>query len=168
MSSGSKSPNIEDYKDMNEKSIKKDVLLSISSTQHFEGCDEEHIDLMTQANLYRRNGKYYIAYDESELTGLDGTRTTVKIDGKTVSMIRTGNCPSELLFAENQRHVGLYQTDCGALTISTHASRVHNTICDQGGELEIDYTIEVDNSMVGRHHFEMLIALNDGNTECKI
>lgn len=138
--------------------MKKDIILSISSTQHFEGCDEERINLTTQARLYRRNGKYYISYDESELTGLEGTRTTVKIDGKTVSMIRTGTCPSELLFAENQRHVGLYHTDFGAMTISTHASRVHNTVSDEGGELTVDYTIEVDNSMVGRHHFQMQLA----------
>ena len=66
------------------ENIKKDVWLSIHSTQHFAGCEEEEINLVTQARLYRRNGKYYIAYDESELTGLEGTRTTLKLDGKTV------------------------------------------------------------------------------------
>ncbi len=48
------------------------------------GCDEENIDLQTAATLYERGGKYYIAYEESELTGLEGTKTTVKLDGKTV------------------------------------------------------------------------------------
>ena len=40
--------------------MKKDVLLSIRSTQQFEGCDEEKIDLMTEARLYERGGKFYI------------------------------------------------------------------------------------------------------------
>ena len=31
--------------------------------------------------------RYYIAYEESELTGLEGTKTTVKLDGKTVALI---------------------------------------------------------------------------------
>ena len=92
------------------ENIKKDVWLSIHSTQCFEGSDQEEINLVTAARLYRRNGKYYITYDESEITGLVGTRTTLKIDGTTVSMIRTGTYPSEMLFAENQRHVGLYHT----------------------------------------------------------
>lgn len=48
---------------------------------------------MTAATLYERGGKYYIAYEESELTGLEGTRTTVKLDGKSVSLIRTGTFP---------------------------------------------------------------------------
>ena len=138
--------------------MKKDVLLSIASTQRFEGCEEEHIDLMTQARLYERHGKFYISYDESELTGLDGTRTTVKLDGDTVSMIRTGTYPSELLFARGQRHVGLYQTEYGAITIATHTTQLDNSIGEYGGELSIDYTIEVDNSLVGRHRFRMSVA----------
>lgn len=138
--------------------MKKDVILSISSTQHFEGSEEEHIDLMTEAKLYERGGKYYICYDETELTGLGNTRTTVKMDDGTVSMIRTGAYPSELLFAKDQRHVGLYETDYGALTISTHTDRLDNTIGEDGGELSIRYTIEVDNSLVGRHSFRMTVA----------
>ena len=93
--------------------MKKNVLLSISSTQQFEDCEPEHIDLVTEAVLYERNGKYYITYEESELTGLAGTRTMVKLDGASVSIVRTGTYPSELLFAEGQRHVGLYQTEGG-------------------------------------------------------
>ncbi len=89
--------------------MKKDVWLTISSQQQFAGCDEENIDLQTAATLYERGGKYYIAYEESELTGLEGTKTTVKLDGKTVALIRTGTFPSHMLFAEDERSV----TDAG-------------------------------------------------------
>ncbi len=137
--------------------MKKDALLSIRSTQRFEGCDEEKIDLITQARFYKRGGKFYISYEESELTGLLGTRTTVKIDGDTVTMMRTGTYPSEMIFGKNQRHVGLYHTEFGAMTISTHTNQLRNTIGEYGGELEIDYTVEVDQSMIGNHHFRMII-----------
>lgn len=137
--------------------MKKDALLSIRSTQRFEGCDEEKIDLITQARFYKRGGKFYISYEESELTGLLGTRTTVKIDGDTVTMMRTGTYPSEMIFGKNQRHVGLYHTEFGAITISTHTNQLRNTIGEYGGELEIDYTVEVDQSMIGNHHFRMII-----------
>lgn len=145
--------------------MKKEVLVAISSTQQFEGLPEEQIDLVTCATLYWRQGKYYISYEESELTGLEGTRTTIKLDGKSVSMIRTGTYPSHMLFIEGQRQVGLYQTGYGSMTVSTRASRVHNTIGETGGELTIDYTIEVDNAMTGRHHFEILVSLKDADKE---
>lgn len=138
--------------------MKKNVLVAISSTQHFEGCDPEQIDLVTCALLYERGGAYYIIYDESALTGLEGTRTTVKMDGRTVFMRRAGAYPSQMLFVENQRHVGLYETGYGAMTVSTHTSRVHNTVGAGGGTLAIDYTIEVDNNVAGEHHFEMVVT----------
>ena len=139
--------------------MKKDVWLSISSKQQFTGCYEEKIDLVTAATLYERGGKYYIAYEESELTGLEGTRTTVKLDGKTVTLIRTGAYPSHMLFAEDERHVGLYQTPVGSeMTIATHTSCVRNTVDEDGGKLVIDYTVEVDHSLMGEHHFEMVVS----------
>lgn len=139
--------------------MKKDVWLSISSKQQFTGCDEEQIDLVTAATLYERGGKYYIAYEESELTGLEGTRTTVKLDGKSVALIRTGAYPSHMLFAEDERHVGLYQTPVGSeMTIATHTSCVRNTVDEDGGKLVIDYTVEVDHSLMGEHHFEMVVS----------
>ena len=63
------------------------------------------------------------------------------------------------LFAEDERHVGLYQTPVGSeMAIATHTSRVHNTIGEDGGHLIIDYTVEVDNSLMGEHHFEMTVS----------
>ena len=138
--------------------MKKDVWLSITSTQRFEGCDIDKVDLVTLATLYQKRGKYYIVYDESELTGMEGSRTTVKLDSKEASVVRSGTCPSELLFAENERHVGLYQTPYGAMTISTHTSNLKSTVGIDGGQLIIDYTLEVDNSLIGENHLEMIVA----------
>ncbi len=138
--------------------MKKEVWLSITSTQRFEGCDVDKVDLVTAAKLYQRRGKYYIVYDESELTGMEGSRTTVRLGGNEAAVVRTGSCPSELLFAENERHVGLYQTPYGAMTISTHTSHLKNTVSMDGGHLVIDYTLEVDHSLVGENHLEMTVA----------
>ncbi len=104
--------------------------------------------------------KYYIAYEESELTGLEGTKTTVKLDGKTVALIRTGTFPSHMLFAEDERHVGLYQTPVGSeMAIATHTSRgAQHHRRGRRTPIIIDYTVEVDNSLMGEHHFEMTVS----------
>ncbi len=140
--------------------MKKDVWLTISSRQMFIDCfEEEKIDLVTAATLYERGGKYFIAYEESELTGLEGTRTTVKLDGKTVTLIRTGAFPSRMQFAEAERHVGIYEGPMGMeMEITTHTYHVRNSVGADGGELAIDYTVEVNNSLMGQHHFEMVVS----------
>ncbi len=138
--------------------MKKDVWLGISSTQMFEDMPPEHIDLVTQATLYKRNGKLYISYQESELTGLGNTRTTVKADGKNITMIRTGEFPSQMTFTEGECHVGLYHTFGAAMTIATRTSKVGNELGDEGGKLTIDYAIEIDNNVTGHHHFVMTVS----------
>ena len=90
-------------------SIKKDVVITIVSRQNFEGCEPDQIDLITTGRLYGRNGKFYISYEESELTGMEGSRTTLKIEPKQITMTRTGTFPSQMRFAEHKREVGLYE-----------------------------------------------------------
>jgi uncharacterized beta-barrel protein YwiB (DUF1934 family) len=138
--------------------MKKDVLLSIAAAQYMEGFEPEFVNLMTQAKLYERNGKYYIVYEESELTGMEGTRTTVKMDNGTVILMRTGAFRSELLFAKDQRHVGLYETGVGTMVITTHTSSLENTIGEDGGKLVIEYTLEIDNSLLGHNHLHMVVT----------
>lgn len=141
-----------------QKPLKKDVIIAIASRQDFEGCEPDNIHLITAGRLYRRAGKYFVSYDESQLTGMEGTRTTLKLEAQQVTMTRTGTHPAQMLFAKNKRHVGLYQTDVGSLAISTHTSQLVNTIGENGGVLQIDYTVEIDSALAGTHRFEMAVT----------
>ncbi len=141
--------------------MKKDVWVAINSKQLFmDWEDAEEIDLVTAATLYEKDGKYFISYEESELTGLEGTRTMVKLDGKTVTLTRTGSFPSHMFFSEAERHVGLYQGPQGMeLTITTHTSKVKNNMGKDGGALVLDYTTEIMGALMGEHHLELVVKL---------
>ncbi|MCD8356656.1 MAG: DUF1934 domain-containing protein [Clostridia bacterium] len=145
-------------------SLKKDVIITIASRQDFEGCEPDQIDLITAGRLYRRNGKYFISYEESELTGMEGTRTTLKLEDRQVTMTRTGTHPAQMMFAEHKKHIGLYQTEIGSMTISTHTSQLVNTIGENGGNLAIDYTVEIDSGLAGTHRFEMAVTPSNTNS----
>lgn len=142
-------------------SLKKDVIITIASQQDYDGCEPDRIDLITTGRLYRRSGKYFVTYDETELTGMEGSRTTLKLEPEQVTMTRTGTFPAQMLFAAHKRHVGLYETECGSLAISTHTSQLVNTIGDNGGSLSIDYTVEIDSSVAGSHRFIMEVQPSD-------
>ena len=45
-----------------------------------------------------------------------------------------------------------------ALSLIHISSHIRNTVGENGGELVIDYTIEVDHSVMGEHHFEMIVS----------
>ena len=77
--------------------MKKDVIIEIRGVYRQEG-DEDEIELFTTGSYYKRNGNYFIAYDESEATGFEGTRTLLKVESNDrVTLSRSGASKSQLI-----------------------------------------------------------------------
>ena len=137
--------------------MKKDVLISIRSCPRYDGDDEpETIELMTAGKFYRKNGIYYIIYQESELTGLEGVTTTLKADPNRVVLIRNGAFASQMIFECGEKHVGLYHVPgAGSMTMSVSAQRIDNTLTDDGGLLKVEYSVEINHTLAGENIFEI-------------
>ena len=126
--------------------MKKDVLINIKSIHNSEG-DHDVIELFTTGQYYRRGVCYYICYDESESTGFEGSTTTLKVElEKMVTLNRTGSANSQLIVERGVRHQCHYDVGYGDLLVGVQGSRIKSTLTDNGGELEIKYSIDI-NSM---------------------
>ena len=137
--------------------MKKDVIISIRGLQEQDGEAGDPITLVTPGRYYRKNDSYYISYEESELTGLAGTRTTLRVKPDFVKLVRTGLYPSELQFELGKRHMSLYHTEYGDLSIVVSTNHIRNTLTDDGGDLDVQYTVEVANTPVGVNHLSLTI-----------
>ena len=62
---------------MEQNEFKTDALITVHGKQTLDDPEAEDISLVTQGRFYRRKDCYYISYDETEVTGMTGTRTTV-------------------------------------------------------------------------------------------
>ena len=132
------------------------VIISIKGKQIYAESSPDEIELVTAGTMKREGlGKYSITYQESELTGLEGTTTTLLIDGGKVTLLREGSINSQMVFEEGRRHLSMYETPYGALSIGVNTRRMRSTVGDKGGDLEIDYAIEVDNLLAGQNLFRM-------------
>lgn len=141
--------------------MKKDVIISIKGLQQNEEDAAAPVTLVTAGRYYRKNGSYYISYEETELTGLAGTRTTLRVAPDSVRVIRTGLYPSQLVFEKGKRHLSLYHTDYGDLSVVVSTHSIQNTLTDDGGALDVKYAIEVGSSPLGVNH----LSLNIKNAE---
>lgn len=137
--------------------MKKDVIISIRGLQQNEEGDADPITLVTAGRYYRRNGSYYISYEETELTGMAGTRTTLRVSPDCVRVIRTGEYPSNLVFEQGKRHLSLYHTDYGDLSVVVSTQCIQSTLNDDGGALDVKYAIEVGSSPLGINHLSLNI-----------
>lgn len=136
--------------------MEKDVIISIRGMQDFEGVGNDAIELVTEGRL-RQEGEagFLLTYAESELTGLDGTTTTFQIDQDKVTLMRTGEVNSQMVFEEGKRHLSLYETPYGALTVGVNTRRMNLNLDAAGGDIEIDYAIEIDHTVAGENLFRI-------------
>lgn len=134
------------------------VLLTIRSEQHFEDTEPDSVELMTEGTLTpTEEGGLVLSYQESALTGLEGTTTTFEVRGPQVILSRTGSVNSQMVFEEGKQHTSLYETPFGELAIDIQTSRLRQSLTEQGGLMDLRYSISVDHSVTGRNAFKIRV-----------
>ena len=129
--------------------MKREVLLSLRGTQTYEGQEPDVIELVTEGTMEFCDGGWNISYEESELTGLAGVTTTFRVEPGRVSLTRTGNLRSEMIFEKDVPHDSLYQMPFGAMMITVCAKYLFFDILPDGGVIDLLYSIEIENNAAG-------------------
>ena len=136
--------------------MENNVIISIQGKQSFEGVEEETIDLITEGRLdAEADGHFTLSYQESELTGLEGTLTTFQIERGRVTLLRMGSVNSEMVFEEGRRHLSMYETPYGAMSLGVNTRKMKTQLDAAGGSIEIDYAIEINHEVAGRNLFNI-------------
>lgn len=135
----------------------KEVLITVKGTQD-NGVDEPNvIELTTKATLYKREKEIIIIYQESEITGLEGTMTTLKVEPEQITLLRTGTTNSQIIFENGKRHVSHYDTEAGCFTVGIYTNSTSIEINDNSGEIFVEYIIDIDNRKISQNDFHMMI-----------
>ena len=132
------------------------MIISIKGKQLYAESGPDEMELVTSGVLKRDSrGGFMVSYQESELTGLEGTTTKLHVHGGRVTLLREGGVNSQMVFEEGRRHLSMYETPYGELSIGVNTKRMRSTLGEAGGDLEIDYAIEIDNLLAGHNLFRM-------------
>ena len=129
--------------------MKRDVVLSLTGKQAYDGQEPDVIELVTDGTMEFRDGGWDISYEESELTGLAGVTTTFRVEPGKVTLTRTGNLKSQMVFQEGVPHDSLYQMPFGAMLITVCARFLYFDIVPDGGMIDLQYSIEIEHSAAG-------------------
>ena len=148
--------------------MEKNVVISIKGMQKYQGQDPDTVELVTEGRLQREGDSYTLSYQESEITGLEGTLTTIRVEPEQVTLLRVGEFNSQMVFQEGRRHMSMYNTPYGAMTIGVNTRHLLAELDDQGGDIEIDYAIEIDHTVAGRNTFQIRVKDAEGTTSLQI
>ena len=136
----------------------KSVIISIKGKQSYENVEDETIELVTEGLLAKEGeGAYTLSYQESELTGLEGTLTTFQIEDGRVTLMRHGEVNSQMVFEEGRRHLSMYKTPYGALAEGIKTHSMDCRMDDHGGSIEINYAIEIEHAVAGQNLFQIQV-----------
>ena len=133
------------------------VLLSIRGEQYFDDIDPDATELMTEGSMVLTGDGMVLTYEESQLTGMEGTTTTFEVKGPRVILTRSGTVNSQMVFEEGRQHTSLYETPFGELSVDIQTSVLKHNLTERGGVMEIKYSIAVEHTVTGRNCFKIRV-----------
>lgn len=136
----------------------KEVMLKIKGKQVSPEGEENVIELITEGKFYIKNGSYYLVYDETEISGMEGSTTTLKIQDHKVLMKRFGTNSSSLIFEKGKKHKTEYITAYGDMFVEVTTNKLNVEIDDVGkGNIVLSYDINISDEMETNNHLTINI-----------
>jgi len=134
--------------------VKQKAIISVSSKQSID--EEEIIEVVTPGKFYKKENWYYAVYEETELSGMRGTTTTLKIGEDKFSLIRMGSTSAKMDFDKKTKNVSMYNTPYGTLELKIETKDLDIDINDNGGSVLVNYNM----SLSGQTPYNTMLKIN--------
>ena len=137
--------------------MKIPVMLSICGRQNYIDQEPEVIELVTEGILENTGKGWEIRYEESDLTGLQGSATSFLVEPEKITLTRTGNLNSQMIFRVGIPHESLYNMGFGVLMITVNATKMEYDLSCDGGWVNLSYGIAIEQSAAGNIDYRLEI-----------
>ena len=142
---------------MKKKKDLKDVWISFHSVNGYDDEEPDSLEFFTDGQYLFQDQVACLSYQESEVTGLEGTRTSVTILPDQVVVDRAGTVQSRMIFKEGSKSSFLYSTPFGQATMGVDTRSIRQSVNEHGGKVEIDYVVDMEHAVVARNKFSITI-----------
>lgn len=137
----------------------KKAIISICSTQDIG--EKEKIEVVTVGEFSINGDEFIATYDETEISGMEGTKTTLKIKGNKVVLHREGTTSTKMEFQKNNTQVALYNTPYGMLELKTSTKELDLDVDEKGGNISIKYHLIAGGQEPIKTNLDMKIKVED-------
>lgn len=137
-----------------------DVIVEINTIQKdYTTNDQDTINLVSLASINTSELFDLVSYQDSELTGLKGNKTVIKIEKDSITMIRYGKNSSKMYFKQGVRSNSKYNTDYGEfdLEIDTKKLEIEKTDEKNIYKIKIEYDINIQSLFNGFNIMDIII-----------
>lgn len=136
--------------------MKEQWVMTLKSVQRdMEDTSESVLDTEV---LYFTDGSgdRIITYDESETTGMEGSKMQLRISPEDmVSIVRTGTFQTHLVVQKGKKHFCHYETPFGEFAVGVSAKWIRNRLTDEGGSLKFRYTVDANSTLLSDNEIQI-------------
>ncbi|MGL4849228.1 MAG: DUF1934 domain-containing protein [Clostridium sp.] len=134
--------------------MEKNAIIKIISNATME--NDELIEVLTHGKYKLKENVYRVVYNETELSGMKGTETSLAIEEDVITLERAGSTSTKMVFKKNEITVALYSTPYGILELEIFTKNLEKEVNEHGGKILIEYEMRV----VGQEPFQTKISLD--------
>jgi uncharacterized beta-barrel protein YwiB (DUF1934 family) len=119
----------------------KPVKIRIVSAVQDENGKQQPSEQICFGRMAEKNGTNYVFYEESEVTGLEGTKTTIKWNDERIIILRSGTLDHRQEFCQGLVDKSLYQTPYLKIPLETATKYLYTGFRKGTWNLEIEYSL---------------------------
>ena len=137
--------------------LREDYVINITGRQFYEE-DSGEVTLSTTGTYTVKDKASFIAYKEYDEDGPRVSHTAVlKVEPGKVTMMRGGSA-TRLILEEGRRHLCMYDTGFGPLTLGVFTSELSTELGRDGGYMVIKYTLDVDSNLSSQNELRVEVS----------
>lgn len=121
--------------------MEKKAIISVVSNANIE--DDDMIEVVSPGSFEKIEDGFKATYEETEISGMEGTTTILTIKENQVILEREGTTSTKMIFKEDEDSIVLYNTPYGMLEIAISTNNLDVKIDEDGGKLDIEYEMSV-------------------------
>jgi len=121
--------------------MKKKAIISLTSFNDLDADDV--IEVVTPGEFLVIDGGFKAIYEETELSGMKGTTTSLTILDNKLVLEREGSITAKMDFKKGETSVSLYNTPYGVLDLQIHTEDLKVDVNENGGEITAKYSMEL-------------------------
>lgn len=135
----------------------KKAVITVKSSVSVD--DDELIEVVTPGEFSILKDSFKVEYDETKLSGMEGTKTTMIIKDKRFELIRSGSTETNMEFERNKQSISLYKTPYGAMGVTIDTKKLDINVDENGGKVEIVYTLDIEGQQMVRTNLSVDIRI---------
>lgn len=139
--------------------MRENAKITLKTIQYAFDGGEDKIELVTKGRYAKYDEKYYIIYEESELTGFENTTTTIKVAKDAVTLSRRGRFNSKMEFLRDEKRLCNYPTPYGMIPVAVQPVRINSSLSEKGGRLELEYILDISNKAYAKNKLELRVEV---------